>query len=189
MSWGVRVIHFSVIHAANIKGLRWLPSFVNSWIYEMAISTHGLFLSSFSIWWNVNTLYVLIYWPSMSSNTSILMNIACRPRRSFAWLRVNGIEGYMSLMLVQINHQSSLNGIEKNGSRQVKWISLIRKGWCVKVPREIVCSRCRWVEGSDPRRSICDPLLNSSGFDKNVPWPEGDIFVERSKKGYSGVCH
>ena len=21
--------------------------------------------------------------------------------------------------------------------------------WCVEVPREIVCSRCRWVEGSD----------------------------------------
>ena len=42
-------------------------------------------------------------------------------------------------------------------------------GLCVKVPREIVCSRCRWVEGSDLKISTWVPLLNSSGVDKNVP--------------------
>ena len=29
-------------------------------------------------------------------------------------------------------------------------------GCCVKVPREIVCSRCRWVEGLDLIRSTWD---------------------------------
>ena len=38
-------------------------------------------------------------------------------------------------------------------------------GWCVKVQREILCSRCRWVEGSDPRSSTLVLLLNSSGVE------------------------
>lgn len=40
--------------------------------------------------------------------------------------------------------------------------------WLFKVRRVIFCYRCRWVEGPDPRRSPWVPLLNSSGFDKNV---------------------
>ena len=66
----------------------------------MAICTLGLFSSSLSIWCNVNTLYVLLCWPSISSNASLFMNIACRPWRSFALLCVNDLEGYMSLMLL-----------------------------------------------------------------------------------------
>ena len=42
-------------------------------------------------------------------------------------------------------------------------------GGCVKVPRDIVCSQCIWVEGTDPRRSPCVLLLNSFEFDQNVP--------------------
>ena len=43
-------------------------------------------------------------------------------------------------------------------------------GWDgVKVPREIMCSRCRWVNGSDPRRITWVPPLNSVVVNKNVP--------------------
>ena len=62
-----------------------MPSFVNSWIHEMDICTHGLFPSSFSIWCNVNILYVLLCWHSVSSNASLFMNIACRHWKSYEW--------------------------------------------------------------------------------------------------------
>ena len=42
-------------------------------------------------------------------------------------------------------------------------------GGCVKVPRDIVCSQCIWVEGTDPSENTWFPLVQSSGFDKNVP--------------------
>ena len=46
---------------------------------------------------------------------------------------------------------------------------LLRRGRCVKVQRDIMCTLCRWVEKLDPRRSTLIPLLNSSVVDKNVP--------------------
>ena len=42
-------------------------------------------------------------------------------------------------------------------------------GGYFKVPKKIMCYRCRWVEVSDLRRIPWIPLLNSSGFKKNVP--------------------